>query len=74
MDAVVTDLDGDLPVWQVRSYEWGLNFDMGFSPGVQNVPAEKLATGMKKVKSHYYPNLQFFVYTGSQSFYYISNV
>lgn len=41
VDAVVADLDGDLPVGQVRSDEWGLNFDMGLFPRVQHVPAEK---------------------------------
>lgn len=41
VDAVVADLDGNLPVGQVRSDEWGLNFDMGLFPRVQHVPAEK---------------------------------
>lgn len=39
MNAVVADLDGDLPVREVWSDEWGLNFNMRLFPGVQHVPA-----------------------------------
>lgn len=39
MDAIVADLDGDLSVRQVRSDEWGLDFNVGLFPGVQHVPA-----------------------------------
>lgn len=46
VDAIVTDLDGDLSVWQVGSDERGLNFHMGLFPGVQYVPAGTWPAGM----------------------------
>lgn len=41
MDAIVADLDGDLPVGEVWSDERGLHFGVGFFSGVQNVSVQK---------------------------------